>query len=156
MAFALLEQPEDLGATSYGPRAGWRPASMWQWPQRDKILGYSGFKTFSFHQGNLGASYPKPTRSLVKTTLGLPPFCHLGVPTFYAKGYYTGPLPMAKGMGSIRARQSTGPFKPSDTEKWPAKVPTDSRDASDYMHFFCYVSCEGVLQSATTVRRDCG
>ena len=32
------------------------------------------------------------------------------------KANYTGPLPMAKGMGSIRARQNSG------TEKWPAKM----------------------------------
>ena len=29
---------------------------------------------------------------------------------------------MAKGMGSIRARQSTGPFKTSGAKKWPAKM----------------------------------
>ena len=92
IAFTLLEQPEDLGAMSCGPRAGRRPASMWQWPQRDKILGYSGFKTFAFHQGNLGAGYPKPTWLLAKIKLALPSFCHGGVPTFDAKGYYTGPL----------------------------------------------------------------
>ena len=83
---------------------------------------YKGFKTFSFHQGNLGASYSKPTRLLVKTSLGLPPFCYIGVPSFDNTGYYTGPLPIAKGMGSIRARQSTGPFKTLSTEKWPAKM----------------------------------
>ena len=33
-----------------------------------------------------------------------------------------GLLPIAKGMGSIRARQSSGPFKTSGTEKWPAKM----------------------------------
>ena len=58
ISFTLLEQPEDLGAMSYGPHAGKRPASMWQWRQLKKILSYKGFKTFSFHQGNLGASYP--------------------------------------------------------------------------------------------------
>ena len=31
-------------------------------------------------------------------------------------------LPMAKWMGSFRARQSSGPFKTSGTEKWPAKM----------------------------------
>ncbi len=29
---------------------------------------------------------------------------------------------MAKGMGSIRGRQSSGPFRTSGTEKWPAKM----------------------------------
>ena len=32
LSFVLLEQPEDLGAMAYGPHAGERPASMWQWP----------------------------------------------------------------------------------------------------------------------------
>ena len=65
-----------LSRQCYGPRAGRRPASMWQWPQLAKILGYPGFKTFSFHRGNLGAGYPEPTRLLVKTSLCLPPFCY--------------------------------------------------------------------------------
>ena len=37
-------------------------------------------------------------------------------------GFYLGLLPMAKGMGSIRNRQSQGPFKTSGTEMWPAKM----------------------------------
>ena len=35
-------------------------------------------------------------------------------------------------------------------------VPIDSRCASDYTRFFCYVSCERVLRSATIRGRDCG
>ena len=58
IAFTLLEQLEDLGAMCYGPRAGQRPASMWQWPQLEKILGYSGFRFF-FSTGKLGSWLPQ-------------------------------------------------------------------------------------------------
>ena len=54
VAFTLLEQPEDLGAMSYGPHAGPQPSSMWQWPQLAKILGFPGYRTFCFHQGDRG------------------------------------------------------------------------------------------------------
>ena len=43
-------------------------------------------------------------------------------PLFDEKGFYSGPLPMAIGMGSIRNRQAQGPFKTSGTEMWPAKM----------------------------------
>ena len=109
---------------SYGPHTGQRPASMWQWPAFADITAKPDWQTFAFHQGNLGAGYPKPTRLLIKTRvpLKLPSFCYIGAPSFDNKGFYTGPLPMAKGMGSIRGRQSTGPFKTSGTEMWPAKM----------------------------------
>ena len=121
--FVLLEQPEDLDAMAYGPHAGERPASMWQWPAFADITAKSDWKTFAFHQGNLGAGYPKPTRLLILARGGfqLPPFCYLGPPSFDDKGFYVAPLPMAKGMGSIRGRQSHGPFKTSGTEMWPAR-----------------------------------
>ena len=122
--FVLLEQPEDLGAMAYGPRAGQRPASMWQWPAFADIFAKPDWKTFAVHQGNLGAGYPKPTRLLIRAAVELrfPSFCYMGPPSFDAKGFYIGPLPMAKGMGSIRNRQSTGPFKTSGTEMRPAKM----------------------------------
>ena len=43
-------------------------------------------------------------------------------PKFDGQGYYVGPLPLAKGMGSIRGRQAKGPFKTSGTECWPPKM----------------------------------
>ena len=124
LSFVLLEQPEDLGAMAYGPHAGERPASMWQWPAFAEITAKPDWKTFAFHQGNFGAGYPKPTRLLVfaKECFKLPSFCYEGRPSFDDKGFYLGPLPMAKGMGSIRNRQSKGPFKTSGTEMWPAKM----------------------------------
>ena len=117
LSFVLLEQPEDLGAMAYGPHAGERPASMWQWPAFADITAKPDWKTFAFHQGNFGAGYPKPTRLLMftKERFTLPP-------SFDNRGFYLGPLPMAKGMGSIRNRQSQGPFKTSGTEMWPAKM----------------------------------
>ena len=120
--FLLLEQPEDLGAMRYGPYQGQRPASMWQWPQLLDILARKDVITCVFHQGNLGAGYPKPTRLLLKTQIQLPAFCFSGVPTFDSDGFYKGPLPLAKGMGSIRSRHTSGPFKTSGTECWPAKM----------------------------------
>ena len=75
VSFLLLEQPEDLGAMRYGPYQGRRPASMWQWPQLPDILRRAGMITCVFHQGNLGAGYPKPTRLLLKTRFS----CHLSV-----------------------------------------------------------------------------
>ena len=74
-------------------------------------LPISLLKTFAFHQGNLGAGYPKPTRWLVfsKDSFALPSFCYEGPPSFDNQGFYLGPLPRAKGMGSIRSRQSQGP-----------------------------------------------
>ena len=57
-----------------------------------------------------------------KESFKLPSFCYEGPPLFDDKGFYLGPLPMAKGMGSIRNRQSQGPFKTSATEMWPAKM----------------------------------
>ena len=120
LSFVLLEQPEDLGAMADGPHAGERPASMWQWPAFADITAKPDWKTFAFHQGNFGAGYPKPTRLLVfaKERFKLPSFCYEGPPLFDDKGFYLGPLPMAKGMGSIRNRQSQGPFK----TMWPAKM----------------------------------
>ena len=120
--FLLLEQPEDLGAMRYGPYQRQRPASMWQWPQLSDILAREGVITCAFHQGNLGAGYPKPARLLLKTRIQLPTFCFLGVPSFDKDGFYTGPLPLAKGMGSIRSRHTSGPFKTSGTECWPARM----------------------------------
>ena len=50
---------------AYGPHAGERPASMWQWPAFADITAKPDWKTFAFHQGNFGAGYPKPTRLLI-------------------------------------------------------------------------------------------
>ena len=122
ISFLLLEQPEDLGAMRYGPYQGRRPASMWQWPQLPDILRRAGMLTCVFHQGNLGAGYPKPTRLLLRTRLQLPSFCFVGPPTFDSNGFYKGPLPLAKGMGSIRSQHTSGPFKTSGTECWPARM----------------------------------
>ena len=124
LSFVLLEQPEDLGAMAYGPHAGERPASMWQWSAFADISAKPDWKTFAFHQGNFWAGYPKPTRLLIfaKKSFRLPSFCYEGPPLFDKKGFYLGPLPMAKGMGSIRNRQAQGPFKTSGTEMWPAKM----------------------------------
>ncbi len=122
LPFLLLEQPEDLGAMRYGPFEGQRPASMWQWPQFHEMLGRYDFRTCVFHQGNLGCDYPKPTRIWLRAKPDLPGFCYEGPPSFDKSGFYLGPLPLAKGMGSIRKRKATGPFQTSGTECWPARM----------------------------------
>ncbi|CAE7462327.1 unnamed protein product, partial [Symbiodinium microadriaticum] len=48
-SFLAFEQPEDLGTIAKGPRAGERPASMWQWPQLRQLLD-KGLCTVAFHQ----------------------------------------------------------------------------------------------------------
>ena len=145
LSFVLLEQPEDLGAMAYGPHVGERPASTWQWPAFADIMAKPDWKTFAFHQGNSGAGYPKPTRLLVfaKERFTFPSFCYEGPPSFDAKGFYLA-LPMAKGMGSIRNRQSQGPFKTSGTEMWPAKMcQVDLLHATFILGILCYDSFEG-------------
>ena len=124
LSFVLLEQPEDLGPMAYGPHAGERPGSMWQWPAFADIMAKPAWKTFALHQGNFGAGYPKPTRLLVfaKERFTLPSFCYEGPPSFDNEGFYLGSLPIVKGMGSIRSRQSQGPFKTSGAEMCPAKM----------------------------------
>ena len=58
VAFTLLEQPED-GSDEL--RTSRRPATLIHMaPQLAKILCHPGYRIFSFHQGNLGAGYPKP------------------------------------------------------------------------------------------------
>ena len=92
-SFLVLEKPEDLGAMTAGPHKGERPASMWQWPQHVECIRL-GLVSAAFHRDHLAPGDPKPTRLLLKTTLGLPDFVAVGPPTFDAAGYYyAGPLP---------------------------------------------------------------
>jgi hypothetical protein len=51
----IKEQPEDLGAVKSGPWAGKRPASMWQFEERSKLLGHTGFKSIAIFQSDFGA-----------------------------------------------------------------------------------------------------
>ena len=88
----------------YGPHMGQRPSSMWQWPQLAKVRDKPGYVSCAFHQSELGASYPKPTRLLLKTKIQLPRFCYLGEPSFDSQAYYTGPLPWLR--ASYRALQN--------------------------------------------------
>ena len=156
LSFVLLEQPEDLGAMACGPHAGERPASMWQWPAFADITAKPGWKTFVFHQGNFGAGYPKPTRLLVfaKESFKLPSFCYVGPPVFDDKGFYLGPLPMAKGMGSIRNRQSQGPFKTSRTEMRPTKMRQWISSMLLSSGTLCYDSFKGCARYDTQSREE--
>ena len=83
---ALLEHPEDLGATQNGV-----PASIWQLPQVRRLVDELGMLTCVCHQCAYGVDYPKPTRWLGNfislNTLGVS-----GWPSFDACQCYTGPL----------------------------------------------------------------
>ena len=52
----------------------------------------------------------------------MPDCVYEGVPSYDAKGCYTGPLPSAKGHGAMFQRQAKGAFKTSGSEQWPAKL----------------------------------
>ena len=119
--FFGMVQPEDLGALASGPHEGLRPASMWQWPQLADLLS-KGLRTVAFHQASFGTPYAKPTRLLLRTSLPMPDRVYEGAPCYDAKGYYTGPLPSARGHGAMFQRQATGAFRTSGSEQWPAKL----------------------------------
>ena len=88
-AFALLEQPEDLGAVAIGRR----PSSMWQRPLFQAVVGHPNAQHVVFHQADFGTPYPKPTRLLLRTRQALPAGMRSGLPNFDSQGFYTGPLP---------------------------------------------------------------
>ena len=99
--FLAMEQPEDLGALPTGPHEGFRPASMWQWPQLADLLE-KGLRTVAFHQASFGVPYAKPTRLLLCTSLDMP--VYEGLPSYDDQGYYKGPLPSAQGFGKMFQR----------------------------------------------------
>ena len=133
LSFLLMEQPEDLGAMRYGPRMGQRPSSMWQWPQLAKVRDKPGYVSCALHQSELGASYPKPTRLLLKTRIQRPTFWYLGAPSFDSQGYYTGPLPWLRAWAQ--------PFKTSGTD---CCVPMDSLLGGGFLDTTSYDCYGGV------------
>ncbi|OLP78827.1 Polyadenylate-binding protein, cytoplasmic and nuclear [Symbiodinium microadriaticum] len=120
-SFLAFEQPEDLGTIAKGPRAGQRPASMWQWPQLRQLLD-KGLRTVAFHQATFGTPYAKPTRLLLRTQASLPEGVLEGPPSFDADGYYEGPLPSGKPFGGMLQRRATGAFKTTGSERWPPRL----------------------------------
>ncbi|CAE7446115.1 unnamed protein product, partial [Symbiodinium sp. CCMP2456] len=113
-ACLLLEQP-DLGAVA----PGLRPSSMWARPSFRAIAGHCNARHVVFHQADFGASYPKPTRLLLRTTQPLLPFMQTGLPEFDEAGFYRGPLPRRATSTRMQPR-SGAPFATTGTEQWPS------------------------------------
>ena len=114
-AFALLEQPEDLGAVAIGRR----PSSMWQRPLFQAVVGHPNAQHVVFHQADFGTPYPKPTRLLLRTRQALPAGMRSGLPNFDSQGFYTGPLPRHPTARPMQTSPKAG-FSTSGTEKWPS------------------------------------
>jgi hypothetical protein len=119
----LLEQPEDLGTVHYGPYAGSRPASVWQFPKVQEILQLPAVHFGAFHQASFGTEYPKPTRILFRLSGRLDPRIHYGPPQFDSDGSYTGPLPRCETSTTTLARRSSDKtFRTTGTAAWPAAL----------------------------------
>ena len=114
-AFALLEQPEDLGAVAIGRR----PSSMWQRPLFQAVVGHPNAQHVVFHQADFGTPYPKPRRLLLRTRQALPAGMRSGLPNFDSQGFYTGPLPRHPTARPMQTSPKAG-FSTSGTEKWPS------------------------------------
>ena len=113
---ALLEHPEDLGATHRG-----HPASIWQLEETRKALGDPGeFTTVAGHQCQFGVDYAKPTR-LLSDLPGVEKFGHTGWPIFDSRDRYIGPLPHCghKHGAKMIGQKSTGVFHTSPTAAYP-------------------------------------
>ena len=59
-SFLAFEQPEDLGTIAKGPRAGQRPASMWQWPQLRQLLDKGSGLSPSYLRHTLRETHATP------------------------------------------------------------------------------------------------
>ena len=117
---AAMEQPEDLGANKAGPWPGVRPASVWQFPQFDKLLLQKGVQTAAFYQSDFGATYAKPTRLVFRLRCDLPPTLRLGKPKFDKSGFYSCPLPpLEQKMHSLQRQSNECGFRTSGTAAWP-------------------------------------
>lgn len=119
--FALLEQPEDLGAPS-NPEHQDRPASMWQWPPLKKVLQLPGVDTAVFYQFHFGAEVAKPTRFLLRSNGALPSFMFSGLPKFSQSGAYLGPLQREDVPSMNLNQRNSGKFATTGTEQWPSDM----------------------------------
>ena len=111
----LIEFPEDLGKSRLGT-----PASLWQ---REDLRKLPGAIRGAFYQCDWGAAdYAKPTGSLTSAaTFAAAPGFHVGWPTFYDNGYYSGPLPASCGHNhqSLIGRDGSGDFRTAPTGAYP-------------------------------------
>ena len=114
----IMEQPEDLGRTSYERMPGHRPASMWQFWQFWELLEVEGVQTVVFAQSQFGTDSPKPTRFLMRIHAPLHQAMHPGPPQFDDDGWYVGPLPRTSG-GAPLIGKKDGVFKTANSAAWP-------------------------------------
>ena len=84
----VFEHPEDLGSHSLGT-----PASVFQLEGLRKIVESQAWGTFAFHQCDINALSPKPTRLF--TNVGALSSSHTGWPVFNMSDSCLGPLPLS-------------------------------------------------------------
>lgn len=131
----LLEFPEDLGCVQHGSWKGTRPASLWQWPQMNKIREDPSFREVGVLQKDFGTPYLKPTRLLMLNVDVLPtgPSVFHGPPTFATDGTYMGPIPRTSTLGLqtlVRKTHDTN-FPTTGTAAWPWRM---SKWIADVIH----------------------
>ena len=114
----VMEQPEDLGATSTNRVPGHTPASMWQYPQFDTLLRLPGVQTVGLSQLDFGSESTKPTRLLLRDMGNLHPAMYPGPPSFDSHWKYLGPIPKRTGAPLIGHGQHG--FRTSSSAAWPA------------------------------------
>ena len=114
----LMEQPEDLGRTTYDRVQGHQPASMWQFPQFEQLMAMDGVQTVVLAQQDFGASSLKPTRFLMRMFAPLHPAMYEGRPQFDHEGWYVGPLPRRSGGAPLIGKRH-GVFKTAQSAAWP-------------------------------------
>ena len=112
-----MEQPEDLGKTSFERIPGHSPASMWQFHQFETICSLPFVQTVAFSQMDFGTQSPKPTRFLMRFFIELHPGMQLGPPQFDQAGFYLGPLERRYGQSLIGSHK--GSFRTSKSTAWP-------------------------------------
>eukprot|EP00435_Cladocopium_sp_Y103_P016869 s1943_g4.t1 len=117
---AVMEQPEDLGATSNPRVPGHRPASMWQFSQHAQLAALPGVSSVVLAQKEFGTDSVKPTRLLLRVRGPLHPAMFVGMPHLDDQGNYMGPLP--KMVGAPLIGRSKGEFKTAAAAAWPPKL----------------------------------
>ena len=134
----VMEQPEDLGATSYKRVPGQVPASMWQFPQFQQLLQLPGVTTVGFSQLDFGSPSTKPTRLLLRDMGPLHHHMVEGQPRFDQDWNYLGPIPRKQGQPLIGLGQAG--FNTSSSAAWPPGL--------------CQWAAQQILVSYVKYRRD--
>ena len=117
---AVMEQPEDLGATKKPRIKGHQPASMWQFSQHREVASLPGVQSVVLAQKDFGTPNVKPTRLLLRVPGPLHPNMYEGFPMFDSSGWYLGPLPKMTGEPLIG--REGGAFRTASSASWPAAL----------------------------------